>query len=1204
MHKDYISEIRKSIENGSMNFLVGAGFSRNISKEFPTWKDLLGSMVEQMYAISLPPDSQAKKRKIEEIISEKGYLGTASEYVRRKGYHVAIDLFIEQNTPYLKKKEDSSFELVKDGVVLKDTPDMRCHKALISLGASNIFTFNYDNALDIAGQTDDTLAKHKRISEIEKELKRLKEEFEYNLEQKYLNEQESESGTITPEIITHKGRSYKSTKGFGYNINIDEKIHSLEMELTYLQSLTCENYQLIKNSYEISLTEQKKNIYKLHGSLRLKGENNDFGFDGDRHKQYIITTEDYEEYPQKHEAFVNLMKISLLKGSFCIIGFSGDDPNFLMWIKWVKDVLDKNPEEGKRAPIYFIYPEDAPLPDEKYTLFKTHYIEPVVLKDIYSGNIKDKILSFFENITPSSIDTIQYDKLWNSLKLGYEIKPLSETQILTIEKLYKLYPSLRIASQKIRPSHSRDLALLYIRRQLSSRENLEPQLAKLALMAAEGELKLLHNCFTSDQIHILETLIHKDDIQLLNFYNSHKGMYYAVKWDGKKVQDFNFLNEESAYNAVLAQMFHLNFRKTRELLAKWNPISVFNKARKEILLSMIGTRHESSLETLLHFDEYDSIQDYRYMLRLLPHLYKVWQSKGGLNDRVEKLKQRYLDNCEDNDTEYYNILQKLLDKLLKPDKIHSYGNQPIEYKMDTYDSLSTISLQIVHLMIKLAYPTHTPGIILISKEKWYIVFSKVVEHYPFAALYFSLLMGSDKEFIQKISQEIIYSPLLRQEIPVMLHNMLNALLDKDIQEDIETALHIAVPIFMKAVPAHKWEKQFIKVLNSYKESIFEDVELDISKRQIFIENSVALIKDKNIKLQIIKNCLLQKEKIGHYCNSIIIHASKGIEVYDKETMLLLGHLLQIAKTSAHYFILLNMQNLINKKKLELKLLQQDLSFYNNIPLLYGASFFAKRRKHLQELLRKYILQSNLLWRTGINENGHSVSLGYTYLDINVIQRNIKFKDEEIIQIYHKMVTPLLDIDKYCRNANDSFVLVHSHWDDLLTYMHEFLQTNKKILKHEVNYATNYKKVEGLLNFYRDGKSLQGMLLDNYYVTDAITELVKRVSSKNLKKYYHEYLLLANIIITRSSRALNSCFIHFAWALEHYKDKWPQNRFASPIGSILEEYEKYFKKENASKWDILSAEKNIAESSLIKIAKVYEGWGYKSFFGRGYKRWYV
>ena len=71
----------------------------------------------------------------------------------------------------------------------------------------------------------------------------------------------------------------------------------------------------------LSLTDGMRNIYKLPGSLRLE-RIDDFGFDGDRHSHYVITEEDYKLYPVKHEPFVNYMKISLLKGSFCIMGFS------------------------------------------------------------------------------------------------------------------------------------------------------------------------------------------------------------------------------------------------------------------------------------------------------------------------------------------------------------------------------------------------------------------------------------------------------------------------------------------------------------------------------------------------------------------------------------------------------------------------------------------------------------------------------------------------------------------------------------------------------------------------------------------------------------------------------------------------------------------------------------------------------------------
>ena len=48
---------------------------------------------------------------------------------------------------------------------------------------------------------------------------------------------------------------------------------------------------------------------------------------------------------------------------------------------------------------------------------------------------------------------------------------------------------------------------------------------------------------------------------------------------------------------------------------------------------------------------------------------------------------------------------------------------------------------------------------------------------------------------------------------------------------------------------------------------------------------------------------------------------------------------------------------------------------------------------------------------------------------------------------------------------------------------------------------------------------------------------------------------------------------------------------------------YFKAENAIEWDIPSAEKDVVEKALVKLAGVYEFWGGQSCFGSGYVRWY-
>ena len=77
---------------------------------------------------------------------------------------------------------------------------------------------------------------------------------------------------------------------------------------------------------EIPLATQPR-IVKLHGSLPA-------------HFPLIFAEEDYRTYPTKFAPFVNMVQQAMMETVFCLIGFSGDDPNFLEWSGWVRDNLD------------------------------------------------------------------------------------------------------------------------------------------------------------------------------------------------------------------------------------------------------------------------------------------------------------------------------------------------------------------------------------------------------------------------------------------------------------------------------------------------------------------------------------------------------------------------------------------------------------------------------------------------------------------------------------------------------------------------------------------------------------------------------------------------------------------------------------------------------------------------------------------------
>nr|WP_279185352.1 SIR2 family protein [Acetobacter syzygii] len=67
-------------------------------------------------------------------------------------------------------------------------------------------------------------------------------------------------------------------------------------------------------------------IVKLHGSINQSGP-------------FILAAEDYRTYPQTHGAFVNFARQTFIENDLCLLGFSGDDPNFLAWAGWVRDHL-------------------------------------------------------------------------------------------------------------------------------------------------------------------------------------------------------------------------------------------------------------------------------------------------------------------------------------------------------------------------------------------------------------------------------------------------------------------------------------------------------------------------------------------------------------------------------------------------------------------------------------------------------------------------------------------------------------------------------------------------------------------------------------------------------------------------------------------------------------------------------------------------
>ena len=67
-------------------------------------------------------------------------------------------------------------------------------------------------------------------------------------------------------------------------------------------------------------------IVKLHGTISMTDT-------------FVAAQEDYRTYPEKFAPFVNFVRQVFIENELCLLGFSGEDPNFLQWAGWVRDNL-------------------------------------------------------------------------------------------------------------------------------------------------------------------------------------------------------------------------------------------------------------------------------------------------------------------------------------------------------------------------------------------------------------------------------------------------------------------------------------------------------------------------------------------------------------------------------------------------------------------------------------------------------------------------------------------------------------------------------------------------------------------------------------------------------------------------------------------------------------------------------------------------
>lgn len=1030
------------------------------------------------------PSSSSKKTwsdfvdsRVQHYINKIGYTRIATLYAERKGNLESITAFIEAHTPWIKSVSNNK-ELVigQEGTPIKRLADdvFNQHKLLVNLNWNNIYTTNYDNALeyvlDKEGRVDLEMKSLQIVEKIQElELKLVEIEQEHVNLMKELQDEENHASPQDEKIKEIRNKIFDKSLALS---SLKTELDRNRQNFLLLENALHEVINVVSNSSGLSL-KRNKNIIKLHGSLRCLEENKQYGFDGDNRNQYIFSEESYKQYPLKHEAFTNLMRISLLQESFLLIGFSGVDPNFTEWIKWVRDIIEvkqeqniKNEDKISNYKVYLIDLDNSPLDADSKLYYENHnifriqlmdkgvitylennafdevveeksyrYVINLFLKylstDIQSLSIKLALTQFEGSTISAIINKISYSNLTfeSKTKLFIDLAKISREKE-DITKYIKLDISETIG-------FIRTLQELYDEHIISTSNNLRTEdkeylLISICLMI--GILNIsIHNIFDKTQQKLIKKEIEKTKNQdVINYY------YFL----NEKFLVFNNISQKTYISPIYKAydlMYKLDISNLLKYTSRWKPKNeeeFFTKLSIQYLFDQIGSSYYLSFEQLFKQGSLNTYLKYLKLARIIlnrelvysgaidiPRKDKLNRLKSLAEIKIKYLEQNGIVSGEKRIEEYFNQLET-------KEKVEKYGKGRLSSSKTVYIG-GTLDdkrlLATIQGLFSLHKYTTTYYIYDIDPIKWYELTKVLLNTYPYPIIFYSLCKGN-KELLQRLGKDLAF---VKDKNDVLKSLMLLFWYDnKDLQNNrnrqFKANILTLIAEMLHHVETKIWDSFFSRFWNLHKNIIldtsFRNSEytdfayaglLYSSNTEEFILDILKKIEDANYKdeYQVLPKLM---EKVVDNVN------------FKKSTQIdsLYKNLILKTKVKPEYIwiissYLFDILSVDSKKELKKLILEVDFEESMSKPFFPDIVYkFSKKHKSLKTRFEQIVFTSSRLWDTGYSEdNGKYISYGRSktlfYLEYFYIQleKLIVLKSPIISSLYNSLQDTYILIKK-------------------------------------------------------------------------------------------------------------------------------------------------------------------------------------------------
>ena len=1174
-HVEQLKALKEKLMNREMSVLVGAGFSKNVSPIFPDWRTLLydmteflfGSEIEKELKVAISGKSKSdkfradfKREKLDKFIDDVGYLDIVSMFIKRKGYREAISSYIEERTPQVEKSGKRKFLVIHNSRTKNKVellPEMLgLHRQLLSLGWNNIYTTNYDEMLEEAIDTATIASIKKEIQRIEEELLELNENLKsLNEEKKGLESYESSKPALpTPvdKVVAVSGSDLEDEevkmrddklRDIRYKLESNEReTKAKKGELRKHKADLNDCLTVVCSSGQLSL-KRNHNIIKVHGSIRKKLE--PYGFDGDSRKHYIISREDYDNYPNEHEAFTQLMRISLLQESYCLIGFSGDDTNFIEWVNWVREILERDKQNHARKD-YKIYLIDigSELPDsDKQLFYENHRIYQVPLacsevveflktetkmKGLEAGKKRSLINAFLHYLAKANTPILpgarhevkqqnRYVKLWQNINSQND--QVIEHRIDGAKSILELKTYYRLPQIGFYYTGSKRSYLFFLEnflREAEEEPTVQKQLLDLAVVAIKDSFLSLGTLWEDSQFHRIyevakqypQTKVHFDLFCLREVVLNQKPEKFTELYEGLRKQKSENLQNELIYNTILNYAFSFNFEELKKELHNWSPTSHWVLKKAGLLCHFnMEQANELMVEHCLNFHT-ESNQEQLYALHLSrftkPSLYDRDEE---LNARIEAYKSDGLKTIDSN-------LDLLFDGMKsKPEKVMPYGagrntiSNSVSLSNDTSDPQK--GLQFLQILMESGFPLASKTIHWRGHEDWKPIFDSIFWYYPYPTLFYAL-QYSDEDFLKKIGQEFTFSEPLKGELEYVMTKLLNAYFNDSTPTRYKNNILVFCSTLLGAVDPIIWEWGVIRI---WKTKDFERHAFNRMKSPIHIFSLAA-------------SHFVQKLSTIRLMLATCIQNSKGDMKYAYLQAIYKG---QAYKTHAHSIQTIQLKNLIEKEidrlpvsadswwtlhYLEKTLNDEQKSRIRGLlPSVDYAKFrdqniwgsvllFANGDDVIHQLIKPQILKSKQLWDAGFSDEGLSSYSPFIHLSnleqVKYLEDGLVWTKSEAKVIFQRLLKELEKIDRFLvKRKEHTFRFI-------LQEMYVFLRYNDRQLKGIPEYLGVYSRIEAMYFEHRGFTSvMEGVLSEDssevvWALSDLTNELRRGTSANGLK----------------------------------------------------------------------------------------------------------